>query len=48
MIEWAGTVGKEGLHGEGGSKIGLDWYKLGKGRQRRGNDQQAHGYMERY
>ena len=24
-------------------RIGLDWYKLGKGRQRSGNDQQAHG-----
>lgn len=29
-------------------RIGLDWYKLGKGSQRSGNDQQAHGYMERY
>ena len=41
-------LGKKVFMGREAIRIGLDWYKLGKGRQRSGNDQQAHGDMERY
>ena len=41
-------LGKKVFMGREAIRIGLDWYKLGKGRQRSGNDQQAHGDTERY
>ena len=41
-------LAKKVFMGREAVRIGLDWYKLGKGRQRSGNDQQRHGDLERY